>query len=563
MKHTKRFIAFALLLVLVVIPAFSQNYSSPLRIPISLSANFGELRNNHFHGGIDYRTQQTINKPIYSIGDGFVSRINISPTGYGLAVYIDHPAGHTSVYGHLNSFSKKIQDFIIQKQYEKETYRLDYYLQPDEIPVVKGEQIGLSGNTGSSGGPHLHFEIRDTKSQDPLDVFDFLGKTILDTQRPDIRGIAFYPLEGKGVVNGSRNPLRFNVGKTKSGTPTGIGTVQAWGVIGVGLKAYDLMNGATHLFGVKYVKLFVDGTRVFSSAMNRFSFDKSRMINSYVDFEDWRGRNSLFMKSFVEPGNTLPLYDNKFDGYISINQEKNYNLRYELEDFFGNKMTYSFTVTGKKQAIPQVLKCTNPMSWNISNWYFESDFSLTIPMGNLYTDFCYSHQKTASLKYFSDIHQVNSKPVPLHRGGQIWIKLKKSTNDSTRFGIVKIAKNGKESWIGGNYKNGGVEATISELGERYFIDKDTVSPTITPVSPAQWVQQKRIRIRLSDTRSGISSFRGEINGKFVLFSHDMKSDIYTYVFDDSRLTKGQKQTLTFTAMDGVGNKSDYRYEFDY
>ncbi len=557
--------AFTALFSLITFSSVSaQNYSSPVRIPISLSANFGELRNNHFHGGIDYRTQQVENKPIYSIGDGYVSRINISPGGYGLALYIDHPAGHTSVYGHLNSFSKKIQDFIVEKQYEKETYRIDYYLQPNEITVKQGEQIGLSGNTGSSGGPHLHFEIRDQQSQDPMDVFDFLGKTMTDTRKPDIRGIAFYPQAGKGVVNGSSNPLRLNVGKSKSGTPMGIGTVQAWGVIGVGVKAYDLMNGTSNVYGVKYVRLFVDGTQVFSSSMNRFSFDKTRMLNSFVDFEDWHTRKSFYMKSFVEPGNTLPLYQNLFDGYITINKEKNYNLRYELEDFFGNKTTYSFVVAGKKQTIPQSIKCTNFMAWNISNWYFEPDFSLTIPLGNLYTDFCYSHRKTASPRYFSDIHQVNSKPVPLHKNGQIRINLKnQNLTDTTRYGIVKIARNGKESWIGGTYREGGVEASINELGDRYAINRDTVAPVITPLAPAQWIQQKRIRIRLSDSKSGISTFKGEINGKFVLFKHDMKSDIYTYTFDDSRLTKGQKQTITFTATDGAGNTSEYKYEFSY
>ena len=189
-----------------------------------------------------------MNKPIYSIGDGYVSRINISPTGYGLALYIDHPEGsHTSVYGHLNSYSKKIQDFIIQKQYEKETYRIDYYLEPDEIPIKKGEQIGLSGNTGSSGGPHLHFEIRDLKTQEPLDVFDFLGKTVTDNRKPDLRGIAFYPQSGKGLVNGSQNPLRLNVGKSKSGAPLAISPVNAWGTIGVGVKAKDLKDGTSNI----------------------------------------------------------------------------------------------------------------------------------------------------------------------------------------------------------------------------------------------------------------------------------------------------------------------------
>ena len=198
---------FILLFTVFSTTAYSQQYTNPVNIPSALSGNFGELRNNHFHSGIDYKTQQVINKPIIAIADGYVSRINVSPGGYGLALYIDHPeTDHTSVYGHLNSFSKSIADYVKEQQYERESYSVTLYPGQGILPVKKGEQIALSGNTGSSGGPHLHFEIRDTKSQDPLDPLQFLGRNVSDTQRPDIRGVAFYPVEGKGMVNGSSNP---------------------------------------------------------------------------------------------------------------------------------------------------------------------------------------------------------------------------------------------------------------------------------------------------------------------------------------------------------------------
>ena len=560
-----RFSALFLVSIAVFQFVYSQNFAPPLRIPVSLSANFGELRNNHFHSGIDYRTQQIINKPVYSIDEGYVSRINVSPGGYGLALYIDHPSGYTSVYGHLNSYSKKIADYILKKQNEQETYRIDISLNPGEIPVAKGEQVALSGNTGGSGGPHLHFEIRDTKTQDALDVMNFPGKKMLDNQKPYIRGIAFYPQEGKGVINGSSNPIRLGVGETKSGAYGGLGRViNAWGTIGIGVKAYDRMNGTGSVLGIERVKLFVDGVRVFSSDMNRFPFDKTRMLNSFVDFEDWRNNKSFYMKSFIEPGNTLSLYEAINNGYININAERDYNIRYELSDHFGNRTTYSFVIKGKKQTIPPPLKCTNNMSRIVSNWYHDSNFSLTIPMGNLYTDICYNHRQTASLIYFSDIHQVNDRPVPLHRSGIIWLKLnEKAAKDTTGFGIVQFNKQGKEDWVGGKYKNGGIETTISELGGRYAIVRDTVAPTITPIAPANWVSKKRINITLKDEKSGIAFSRGEIDGKFALFSNDVKSSTYTYVFDDSRLARGQNHVLVFKATDGAGNTNEYRYEFVY
>lgn len=547
-----------------IFPCFSQQYIHPVNIPPALSGNFGELRNNHFHSGIDYKTQQAVNKPILAIEDGYVSRINVSPSGYGLALYIDHPAtGHTSVYGHLNSFSKKIADYVKSKQYEQESYRVELYPEKNELTVTRGEQIALSGNTGSSGGPHLHFEIRDTRSQNPLDVLEFVPR-IPDTRKPDLRGVAFYPVQGKGVVNGSANPTRLTISKDKAGNPLGLGkSITAWGRIGVGVKAYDRMNGQNNIYGVKFVRLFVDNELIYSSTMRRFSFDKTRMLNSFIDFEDWRLRNSFYMKSFIEPGNTLPLYKVTNNGYIDINEEKSYRLRYELEDHAGNTLSYSFTIQGKKTPIPESITCNNHMTWSLSNSYMDYGFALTIPAGNLYTDICFSHSSAKNASFLSDVHLVNNNRVPLHTNATMWIKLTAdSLANKSQYGIVTVNNNGTRSWVGGTYKNGGVETTIRELGLRYAVMADNTPPTITPIEPANWASRRQIRIRLSDNLSGVAWHRGEINGEFVLFSHDMKSSVYTYVFDDSRLTKGP-QELIFTARDGAGNVSEYRYNFTY
>lgn len=542
----------------------SQQYTTPLNIPPALSGNFGELRNNHFHSGIDYKTQQVVNKPIFSIDDGYVSRINVSPSGYGLAIYIDHPTGHTSVYGHLNSFSPKIADYVKQQQYEQESYSVELHPQVGAIPVKKGEQIALSGNSGSSGGPHLHFEIRDTKTQDPLDALQFLGKTITDTQKPEIRGIAFYPVEGKGIVNGSVNPLRMNVGKDKSGNPsTWNKTVNAWGRIGIGVKAYDKMNGQSNIYGVKFVRLFVDDNLLFSSKVERFSFSETRMLNSFIDFEDWRLRKSFYMKSFIEPGNTLNWYEAMNNGYMDIYEERDYRMRYELEDHYGNKLNYYFTIKGQKQEIATPKKCDNYMPWNFNNSFLDFDFTLSIPMGNLYKDCCYTHSKRNSDNYYSPVHEVNHTPIPLHNQAQMWIKLNSDTliENRAKYGIIEIGNSGKTRWIGGIYKKGGVETNIRELGKKYAIDMDTISPTIAPQEPLSWSRKKAIRLRLTDDKSGIATVRGEIDGKFALFSHDMKSNIYTYVFDDERMEKNRNHELLFIATDGAGNTTEYKYTF--
>lgn len=545
--------------------SFTQTYSYPVTVPPALSGGFGELRSNHFHSGIDFKTEQVVNKPIVSIEDGYISRISVASGGYGLALYVTHPStGHTSVYAHLNSFSKEIADLVKEEQYNQESFNVNLYPGESTLPVKRGEQIALSGNTGSSGGPHLHFEIRDTRSEDPLDALEFLSP-ISDTQKPDLRGIAFYPTSGKGVVNGNINPTRLNISKDAKGNPLGLGrSINAWGRIGIGVKAYDRMNVQSNIYGVKHIRLYVDDMQIFSSTVNRYPFDKTRMLNSFVDFEDWKTTRSFFMKSFIEPGNTLPFYKSVNNGYIDINEEKEYNLRYELEDHYGNILNYKFKINGVNQTIPHPTECDNFMTWNLNNSFINMGFTLSIPSGNLYSSFCFKYDKTQNSKYFSDVHQINNNPIPLHNSADIWIKLNTDTLQNRKnYGVVRINNNGSESWMGGKYDGGGISFSIRELGDKYTVTADKVAPSITPLSPENWVSQKRIRIRLNDNLSGISSFRGEINGKFVLFTHDSKSTIYTYHFDDERLTKGQEQTFTFTATDGAGNSSNYSYTFNY
>ncbi len=552
----------ALLILLIQIGVYAQ-YGEPLKLPPSLSANFGELRNNHFHSGIDFKTQQVINKPVFAVADGHISRISVSPSGYGLALYIDHPTlRQTSVYGHLNSFSKHIAEYVEEKQYELESFSVDLQLRPDEIPITKGEQIALSGNTGSSGGPHLHFEIRDTKTQSPLDPLLYVAQNIKDTQKPDLRGISFYPIHQQGVINGTTTPTRLAISKSKSGNPLPLQkSINAWGKIGVGVKAYDKMDGQANIYGVKHIRLFVDNKQVFSSSINEYLFSETRMLNSFVDFEDWRNNNSFFMKSFIEPGNKLRLYKSVNNGHIDINEERAYQMKYELEDYFGNIATYEFIVNGVLQEIPRKPNCENFMSWQYLNRFAAYGFTLNIPEGNLYSDFCFTYNQVSDVanKYYSDIHEVNKSPVPLHNNGKMWIKINSDTLQlRDKYGIVKI-NNNRDSWMGGTYKHGGLEVNINELGNRYAISIDTIAPKITPVNPQTWKQNGVIRINLSDDKSGISYFRGTIDGQFVLFKHDSKSSTFTYTFDRTRLAELPIRSFQFVAQDGVGNESVFGY----
>jgi murein DD-endopeptidase MepM/ murein hydrolase activator NlpD len=566
----------ALFCLCSVTSAYTQTYRSPLDIPLVLSANCGELRDNHFHSGIDIKTRNVTGHAVYSVESGYISRILVSPTGYGLALYITHPStGHTSVYGHLQSFSPRIAAYVKKKQYEKESYKVDLQIPSSEFPVQKGEVIAYSGNTGGSGGPHLHFEIRDTRTEEVLDPLVYFKKQIADTRAPQVRGVAVYPVPGRGMVNNSFSPLRQSVTTTKDGRYSAPKQVaEAWGIIGLGIKAYDLMDGTSNIYGVKEVSLFVDGTQRFRYRIDKFSFAQTRMLNTFTDFADWRQNKSFFIRSFIEPGNTLPFYTSVNDGYIDINEERPYDIRYKLQDVYGNETEYRFTIIGKKQAITIPSRCSLVMSCNDDNRYISDAFSLVIPKGNLYNDVCFVLSQANSSDYYSNIFTVNDTPVPLNKSGEVRIKLNTGPlQDKRKYGIVKL--NGKGPvWIGGNYKDGYVSASINELGLRLAVASDTEAPVISQTvltkmvkkgkrKVAQEIKTEDIRLIVTDNLSGIASFRGTVDGKFALFEHDMKSPLYIYRFDALRIGTGKKHKLSFVAIDACGNRTEYTTEFEY
>ncbi len=540
-------------------------YRSPLDIPITLSANFGELRPNHFHSGIDLKTAGTVNKPVYSIADGYISRISVSPSGYGLAIYVTHPAtGQTSVYGHLNKYESKVAEYVKTKQYEQESFSVDLNVEKDLLPVKKGDLIAYSGNTGSSGGPHVHFEIRNTESQKLVNPLLYYKNMITDTRPPQIKGVAVYPVNERGAADFSRDPARRTVSVLKSGEYTPVkDTVEVWGVIGFGVYANDRINGTANIYGVKKVRLFCDSVEIYSSDITEVNLSTTRMINSLIDYEYWMKRRIFYQKMFVEPGNKLQIYKTVNNGYINIKEERIYDLRCELEDIYGNKTVYNFCVKGREQTIPQKKRCMQQMKWNLDNNFTDGGFSLSIPKNYLYDDLCFILKNKQSGKYLSDIYRVNDVHIPLHNYSEMSIPVRKDTlSNKFRYGVVRI-DGSRESWIGGVYENGAMKVRIRDLGYDYAVSMDAEAPVIKPVQPAKWVKNAKINIKLTDNKSGIQSYKGTIDGNFVLFENDVKSSVYSYKFDVKRLKKGQNHKLIFTAVDRAGNISTYEYAFKY
>lgn len=551
-----------LFLLLLCAPfAKAQQLQNPLDFPVLLSGNFGELRSNHFHSGIDFKTQGAEGKPVHAVQEGYVSRISVSPWGYGNGLYLTHPDGTTTVYGHLQRFSKRIAEYVKQQQYEQESFQVNLFLTPDLLPVSKGEIIALSGNTGSSGGPHLHFEVRDTETEEVLDPVEFFKDRITDTRPPRIQGILVCPVPGKGMVNGSPKPVELKLGTSKNGQKALTGQIRAWGEIGLAVKAYDYMDQTANIYGVKEITLRADSQVIFHSNLDRFAFDETRYLNTFTDFAEWKNHRSFYIRSFTEPGNRLRFIETRDRGILTIDEPRVYHLTYQLADAFGNTTRLVIGIEGKEQVIqqPDTTDC-ELFHWGSDNRFGAKGIRLTIPKDNLYADLYFRYAVQKDSTGLANIHKLHNQPVPLHQSADLSLRLQTDTLKNKRqYGIVRL-QNGRRSWVGGAYRNGWIDGTIKELGT-YTVGRDVKAPVITPLNPSTWVTKQMFVFRLSDDLSGVKTYRGEIDGGFVLFEMNNKS-VITYRFDKERLARG-KHVLTLTVTDACGNESTYTHPFTW
>lgn len=527
----------------------------PLDIPLVLSGNFGELRNNHFHSGVDFKTQGKTGFPIYCADDGYVSRVLVSPWGFGRAVYVVHPAtGLTTVYGHLESFSSKIDKPVREEQYRQESFRVDMTFAPDEIPVKKGEVIARSGNAGSSGGPHLHMDVRETTTENPLDPLPYFKKYIKDNVAPDIRSIALYAT-GSGTVGGAatatyRVPSQF-------ATP-----FEAWGRVVPGIKAYDKMPGTGNIYGVKYLTLEVDGRQVYRRVIDRFSFDDTRAVHTLVNYPDKVNKNSWTMVTAVPDSRPLGsmIETDENNGVLVIDEERDYNCRFLLQDEYGNRSSVKFVVKGKKMDIPETSERGSLFRYDGTNSYNLNGLKLTFAPGTFYDNIRFSAEAEDNAAYCSAVHRVGSVEIPLHKNFDMAVEVTRDTVAyKSKYCLVRIAGKSRSA-VDAAYQDGWMTARVNRFG-RYAVTVDDTPPVVTPVNPAKWATRGYVRFKMSDKLSGIASYRGEIDGKFVLFELDGKTGTATFRLDAARVKKGKKHTVTMTVTDACGNVTSSRSTF--
>lgn len=455
-------------------------YCSPVNFPISLAGNFGEPRPNHFHGGIDVRTESAVGKPIFSIADGYVERVTVGMYGFGNAVYVRHPNGTTSVYCHLKRFAPYLNRMVNNRLQLSRQYAdpIDVYLRPGQYPVSAGQFIAVSGNTGSSVAPHLHLEVHDTHTWAMLDPLDFLKQFLNDTTPPEAHAFKVYPQPGKGVFCGAAQNQVFGFPQGAiSASPDASGTVKkvelqreftAWGKVGFGIWADDYMDDTYHHYGVRRTELSVDGETVFYSEVDNIPMEHNRMVNTWGDYDHWRRNHTWYMKSFVDPGNRLRiLHTDENRGIVNFNEERAYHLVYTLTDIYGNRSDYAFTVQGKKQNIPQPLfrrEEGSVLHWDKVNHYQLPGLHLTLRPQLLPDDVCLQPRVSQGKEGLSRAYSFYPTSFPLFNWAEISIRLNRPVADTAR---LCIKCNGLDA--GGTYHRGWVTAPIRELGAVYEI----------------------------------------------------------------------------------------------
>ncbi|KAA6326935.1 hypothetical protein EZS27_024024 [termite gut metagenome] len=534
-----------ILLLLFTQHAYSQKESlttfvPPFDFPLIMSGNFGELRVNHLHSGLDFKTQGVSGKKLLSIGDGYISRILVTH-GSGHMLHVRYNNGYTAIYRHLMGFVSPIAERVDNYQHENEIWEVSITPDSAEYPVHAGQQIAWSGNTGYSFGPHLHMDLFETESGDYVDALPFYKHLIKDTRAPTIQSIMFFPQAGKGVINGKEERQAFTPGQMKP--------IQAWGLIGVGIKAYDYMDGTNNRCGVYTVSLSVDDKEVFRSVVDRFSTNESRMIYSWT--------YNAYMKSFIEPGNKLRMLRtfNDLNGLITIDEERDYRFKYELKDLYGNTSRYQFIVRGKPQSIAQQ-DYTGKYYLNRDkvNSINEPGLELHIPKESLYDNVLLNYNVRIDSESIANTYQLTDEPIPMQTYGDLYIGVRnKTVADTTKYYIAGVGRNGKTTSLGGKYENGFVKTRVRELGT-FTVKVDTVPPQITAVNPTQWRSTGKIIFKITEKETDIASYRGTVDGKYVPFGWEIMTNRIIYQVNPLKVNKGMKHTVELVVTDECGNK---------
>ncbi|WP_291854782.1 M23 family metallopeptidase [Marinilabilia sp.] len=574
MQKLNIFLSYILLFLLSGItiaaqpPAEKWEYHFPLEINPKVSGSFGEIRSNHFHSGLDITTQGKTGLPVFSADDGFVSRISVSSGGFGKALYIDHPSGYTTVYAHLESFSPVLDSLVLALQYQNESFSVNKYLAPGQYPVNRGEVVAFSGNSGSSGGPHLHFEVRVTEGQKPIDPLVF-STPVRDNVRPHISGIKVYPLSRGASINGLHQPqyypaVFYDGAFHLKNSPD----IKATGTIGVGIEVLDYYSGSWRKCGIHSIDLTANGDSVFSYIMDGFYFHDTRFVNSHIDYAEKMTSGRSIQKSFVEQYNSIDLYEfNAQRGKITMEPGVVSQFSYLVKDVTGNYSSLNFQIEGDRflsadsgaESSQQHIDAGSP-------FFFEQTGHLVImKQGTFYTDVTGQiYVRESFISESGSVFSVLDKTIPVHNGFEIRFPLSDSIETSGLCGAV-LDGNLKPQYAGGEVV--GSEFVInSRVCGDFLLVKDTLAPVLYLKNQPyhnNYMSRKRMIVRLKDDFSGIAGYNCSIDDQWALFEYDAKNnELICYFEKVPFLTKGT-HILSIEVSDNAGNKEVLETSFSF
>jgi hypothetical protein len=533
----------------------------PLDLPPSTAGSFGELRPDHFHSGLDFKTNSRTGYPVHAAYDGYISRLRVQFGGFGNAIYITHPNGYTTVYGHIERFSPGLEQIVRKQQYEQQSFDVDFNLPPTQAMVCKDDVIAWSGNAGASAGPHLHFEIRDTQTEQTINP-QLFGLTIPDRVPPTLGTICVYHLGDAPFSEKTPRQFFAVAGATGRYHLTKPQVVNVNGATGFGITATDMNSASFNHNGIYSIELKVDGTTVYTFAAERFAFDQTHSINAYIDYPTFLSSHRFIQKCFILPGSKISLYPQSINrGVLNFNDDAVHDVQYVVKDVAGNTSTLNIKV---KSSVAKTAAYATPAGTTLFHYDHQNEFNadnlrIVIPPGNLYDDLNFTYSVLPEKPgTYSAVHRIHNHFTPINDTFQIWIKPDERIGKNIGKAVIINAGGVCE---GGTFDNGYIKASARTFGD-YYIRLDTVAPTIRPLNirnGSNMAKMQRIALKIGDNLSGVRSYSGKIDDKWVLMEWDYKTKVLSYKLDKD-ITPG-KHIFDLTVTDNKDNISQFSAYF--